>query len=180
MKYENRTSKHLARSHKLKSAMSVPESVFTEKYLRSVSFVVLKRTFDIALVVLGVAVVALFTTRYRMPFRLDDILLMEWSLTHHWWDAFDPIKGQLVNSYRPMFAMAAWSLTHVAGWAHPFWWHLKLCSTLIIGLGFVGMTARYIAGRWYALDISVPLYPIALATILNVFFWYSDLTYGLE
>lgn len=140
----------------------------------------MKRTFDIALAILGLAVIALFTTRYRMPFRLDDILLMEWSLAHHWWDAFDPIKGQLVNSYRPVFALAAYGLTHFAGWAHPFWWHLKLCSTLLIGLAFVGMTSRQIAGRWYALEISVLLYPIAFATILNVFFWYSDLTYGLE
>ncbi|MDP4200882.1 MAG: hypothetical protein Q8922_11420 [Bacteroidota bacterium] len=140
----------------------------------------MRRTFDLLLAAFGLAVIGLFTTRYRMPFRLDDILLMEWSLAHHWWDAFDPIKGQLVNSYRPMFALAAYGLTHVAGWAHPFWWHLKLCSMLIIGLAFVGLTARYIAGRWYALEVSVLLYPVAFATILNVFFWYSDLTYGLE
>lgn len=115
-----------------------------------------------------------------MPFRLDDILLMEWSLGHHWWQAFDPIAGQLVNSYRPMYALTAYVLTHTAGWAHPFFWHLALCTTLAIGIGFAALTVREVCGRWYATQIVVLLYPLAFATILNVFFWFSDLTYGLE
>jgi hypothetical protein len=146
------------------------------------SIVILKvrRIFDIALAVFGIAVIALFVTRYRMPFRLDDILLMEWSLAHHWWQAFDPIAGQLVNSYRPMYSLTSFVLTHLAGWEHPFWWHLALCTSLAIGIGFAALTVREITGRWYATQIVVLLYPLAFATILNVFFWFSDLTYGLE
>jgi hypothetical protein len=139
-----------------------------------------RRTFDIALAVFGLAVVTLFVTRYRMPFRLDDILLMEWSLAHRWWQAFDPISGQLVNSYRPMYALTSFLLTHLARWEHPFWWHLALCTALSVGIGFAALTVRTISGRWYSTQIVVLLYPIAFATILNVFFWFSDLTYGLE
>jgi hypothetical protein len=115
-----------------------------------------------------------------MPFRLDDILLMDWAMKHRLLDAFDPVGGQLVNSYRPVFALAAFVLTHVAGWAHPFWWHLTLTLSLLTGLAFVGLTARYLAERWYALQISTALYWLAFTAILNVFFWYSDLTFGLE
>src|SRR5205085_1634040 len=66
------------------------------------------------------------------------------------------------------------------GWEHPFWWHLTLTLSLLTGLAFAGLTARYLAERWYALQISIVLYWVAFAAILNVFFWYSDLTYGLE
>ncbi len=123
---------------------------------------------------------ALFTTRYRMPFRLDDVVLMLWAKTHTLADAFDPIRGQMINSFRPMFAVTAYALTHLAGWNHRFWWHLTLDLSLLIGIAFIGLTARYITGRWYALPIAVLLYFIAFLPILNIFFWYADLTYGLE
>src|SRR5690348_16886945 len=99
-----------------------------------------------------------------MPFRLDDVLLIEWSLAHHWWQAFDPIAGQLVNSYRPMYALTSFMLTDFAGWAHPFWWHLTLCTLLAIGIAFAALTARYLSGRWYATQLTVLLYPLAFAS----------------
>jgi len=140
----------------------------------------LKRKFDIAFLATGIAILALFTTRYCMPFRLDDVVLMLWSKTHSALDAFDPIKGQLINSFRPAFALTAYGLTHLAGWNHPFWWHLTLDLSLLIGIAFTGLTARYLTGRWHALQISIVLYFVAFLPILNIFFWYSDLTYGLE
>ncbi|HWF45336.1 MAG TPA: hypothetical protein VG537_11900, partial [Candidatus Kapabacteria bacterium] len=79
-----------------------------------------------------------------------------------------------------MFAITAWVLTHTAGWQHPFWWQLTLTVALLTGLTFAGLTARYISERWYALQISIVLYFLVFTSILNVFFWYSDLTYGLE
>ena len=126
------------------------------------------------------AVLTLFTTRYRMPFRLDDVLLMLWAQTHSLADAFDPIRGQMINSFRPIFALTAYLLTHFAGWEHPFWWHLTLDLSLLTGIAFTGLTARYLTGRWYALQITIALYFLAFLPILNIFFWYSDLTFGLE
>jgi len=140
----------------------------------------LKRTFDLVFLVLGIGMIGLFTTRYCMPFRLDDVLLMQWANAHSVWDAFDPIKGQMINSFRPVFSLTAYLLTHLAGWSHPFWWHLTLDVSLVAAIAFTGLTARYLAGRWYALEISVLLYFIAFLPILNIFFWYSDLTFGLE
>ncbi|HET6401083.1 MAG TPA: hypothetical protein VFH95_06745 [Candidatus Kapabacteria bacterium] len=140
----------------------------------------MRRIFDTIFLALGLAMLALFTTRYRMPFRLDDVVLMLWAQTHSALDAFNPIKGQLINSFRPAFALAAWLLTRLAGWNHPFWWHLTLDLSLFTGIAFTGLTARYVTGRWYVLQISIALYFVAFLPILNIFFWYSDLTFGLE
>ena len=140
----------------------------------------MRRIFDIVFLALGIAVFALFTTRYRMPFRLDDVLLMQWSQGNSLADAFNPIKGQMVNSFRPMFSVVAWLLTNFAGWDHPFWWHFTLDLSLLTGITFTGLTARYVSGNWQALQISIVLYFVAFLSILNIFFWYSDLTYGLE
>jgi hypothetical protein len=115
-----------------------------------------------------------------MPFRLDDVLLMLWAKAHSLADVFNPASGQMINSFRPAFSLAALVLTRFAGWDHPFWWHLTLDLSLIIGIAFVGLTARYIVQRWYALELSVSLYFLAFLPILNIFFWYSDLSYGLE
>ncbi len=140
----------------------------------------LKRNFDIAFFAAGIGTLALFTTRYRMPFRLDDVVIMLWAKTHFVLDAFDPVNGQMINSFRPVFTLTAFFLTHWAGWDHPFWWHLTLDLTLLTGIAFMGLTARYLIGRWYALQISTLLYWLAFLPILNIFFWYSDLTFGLE
>ena len=135
---------------------------------------------DIAFFLIALAIIGVFTTRYQMGFRLDDVLLMDWAHTHSPIDAFSPEKGQIVKSVRPMFALTAWILTHTAGWQHPFWWQLTLTITLLTGLTFAGLTARYLSGRWYALQLSIALYFLVFTSILNVFFWYSDLTFGLE
>jgi len=140
----------------------------------------IKRVLDILYLLGGIAILALFTTRYQMPFRLDDVLLMLWAKSHTVWDAFDPIKGQLVNSFRPMFAVTAYLLTHFAGWDHTFWWHLTLDLSLLVAIAFTGLTARYLIRRWFALEISILLYWIVFLPILNIFFWYSDLTFALE
>src|SRR5437870_3949840 len=124
----------------------------------------LKRSLDIAFLLAGIAIAALFTTRYLMPFRLDDVLLMQWSNHHTLFDAFDPYRGQLINSFRPMFAVTAYVLGHLAGWQHPFWWHLTLVSCLLTGLAFTGLTARYLSERWYALQISILLYFLAFTS----------------
>jgi hypothetical protein len=128
----------------------------------------------------GIGILTLFTTRYRMPFRLDDVLLMLWAKTHSVLDVFDPIRGQMINSFRPVFTLTAFLLTRFAGWNHPFWWHLTLDLSLLTGIAFMGLTARHLVKRWYALEISIALYWIAFLPILNIFFWYSDLTFGLE
>jgi hypothetical protein len=140
----------------------------------------IRKSFDIASLLLGIGILTLFTSRYRMPFRLDDVVLMLWAQTHSALQAFDPVRGQLINSFRPAFALAAWLLTRLAGWNHPFWWHLTLALSLLTGIAFTGLTARYLTGRWYALQISIALYFVAFLPILNIFFWYSDLTFGLE
>ena len=139
-----------------------------------------QRAWDALFLFVALAMAAIFTTHYQMGFRLDDVLLMDWARTHSPLDAFSPEAGQIVNSVRPVFALTAWVLTHTAGWQHPFWWQLTLTVTLLTGLAFAGLTARYIAGRWYSLQISIALYFLVFTSILNVFFWYSDLTYGLE
>lgn len=115
-----------------------------------------------------------------MPFWLDDVLLMLWAKTNSFGDIIDPIKGQMINSFRPVFTLTAFLLTRFAGWDHPFWWHLTLDLSLITGITFTGLTARYLIKRWYALEISIALYWLAFLPILNIFFWYSDLTFGLE
>lgn len=140
----------------------------------------LKRRFDILFLFVGISILALFTTRYRMPFRLDDVLLMLWAKTHSLSDIIDPIHGQMINSFRPVFTFVTFILTHFAGWDHPFWWHLTLDLSLLTGITFAGLTARYLIERWFALEISIALYWLAFLPILNIFFWYSDLTYGLE
>src|SRR3954468_9666232 len=89
-----------------------------------------KRPLDILYFVGAIAILVLFTTRYLMPFRLDDVLLMDWALRHNPLDAFDPLKGQIINSVRPMYALTAYALTHLAGWWHPFWWHVTLVLSL--------------------------------------------------
>ncbi len=115
-----------------------------------------------------------------MPFRLDDVLLMLWAKTHSFHDIIDPMSGQMINSFRPVFTLVAFLLTHFAGWNHPFWWHLTLDLSLLTGITFTGLTGRYLIQRWYSLEISILLYWLAFLPILNIFFWYSDLTFGLE
>ncbi len=168
-------ARHQTTCRKLKRNIdhSVPNEAFINK-------TPLKRKFDIFFLLAGVGILALFTTRYRMPFRLDDVLLMLWAKTHSAHDILDPINGQMINSFRPVFTLTAFLLTRLAGWEHPFWWHLTLDLTLLIGITFTGLTARYLIQRWYALEISIALYWLTFLPILNIFFWYSDLTFGLE
>ncbi len=174
MKYENRTPK-LQPTEKLNEISSVV-------FLRRNSFnnTSLKRKLDLFFVLAGISILALFTMRYRMPFRLDDVLLMLWAKTHSFRDIIDPVSGQMVNSFRPIFTLTAFLLSRFAGWNHPFWWHLTLDLSLLTGITFTGLTARYLIRRWYALEISILLYWLAFLPILNIFFWYSDLTFGLE
>lgn len=115
-----------------------------------------------------------------MPFRLDDVLHMDWAREHSFWDAFDPIKGEIVRSYRPIFAATIWILTHTAGTEHYFPWHVTLVSSFVIGLAFTGLTARYISKQDSVLYFTTALYWIVALPILNVLFWFGDLTFTIE
>lgn len=128
----------------------------------------------------ALGLVLLFPLRYGMPFRLDDVLLMEWSNAHSLLDAFHPVRGQMVNSLRPMFSVTSWLLTHIAGSAHPIVWQFVLTGLLVTALVMLARIARYIASSDSALIATPLLYLIGFTSILNVFFWFSDLTFALE
>ncbi len=138
------------------------------------------RIADALLVVGAIALLILFTTRYLMAFRLDDVLHMEWARTHTFFQAWDPIHGSIVRSFRPVFAATIWLLWHTAGTSNYFPWHVTLVGSFLIGLAFAGRTSRYLSGESSALYFTVLLYWLAFLPILNVLFWYGDLTFTLE
>ncbi len=138
------------------------------------------RLADAFFLVLGLAVLIILTTRYQMPFRLDDVLHMDWAREHSLLDAFHPVHGEIVRSVRPLFAATIWILTHTAGTESYFAWHLTLVATFLIGLTFTGLTARYIAQRASAFYITVTIFWLAFLSILNVLFWFGDLTFSIE
>lgn len=135
---------------------------------------------DILFLIGAVILVIVFTTVYQMPFRLDDVLHMDWAREHTFWDAFDPIKGEIVRSYRPLFAATIWVLTHTAGTESYFAWHLMLVGSFVIGLAFTGLTARYLSNQESALYFTTGLYWLVALPILNVLFWFGDLTFTIE
>jgi hypothetical protein len=135
---------------------------------------------SLVLAALGLGLILLFPLRYGMPFRLDDVLLMDWANAHSLLDAFNPERGQMVNSFRPMFGVTAWLLTHIAGSEHPIVWQFVLTTLLVVALVMLARIARDIAASDWALITTPILYLIGFTSILNVFFWFSDLTYALE
>lgn len=140
----------------------------------------LVKILDVVFILLGLGLLFLFTTVYLMPFRLDDVLHMEWARTHTLLDAWHPVRGEIVRSVRPMFAATIWLLTHYAG-LNDYWpWHLTLVGSFLIALAFAGLTARYISGRSSALYFTALLYWLAFTPIVNVLFWYGDLTFTIE
>lgn len=138
------------------------------------------RYLDLAFLAAGIILLLIFTTVYGMPFRLDDVLHMDWAREHSFWDAFDPARGEIVRSYRPLFAATIWILYHSAGTDNYFVWHLTLVGSFLIGLAYSGLTARYLSQEKNALFFSCGLYWLAFLPILNVLFWFGDLTYSIE
>jgi hypothetical protein len=138
------------------------------------------RILDIVFLLGGLTILLVFTTLYLMPFRLDDVLHMDWARENSFWDAFNVGRGEIVRSVRPVFAMTIWLLTHTAGVHHYFLWHFVLVGSFLIGLAYTGKTARYIAVENSALYFTTGFFWIAFLPILNVLFWYGDLTYTLE
>lgn len=138
------------------------------------------RILDILFILGGITILFIFTTVYLMPFRLDDVLHMDWAREHSFWDAFNIERGEIVRSVRPVFAMTIWLLTHTAGINHYFPWHLVLVGSFLIGLAYAGKTARYVSGENSALYFTTGLFWLAFLPILNVLFWYGDLTFTLE
>ncbi|HET6513069.1 MAG TPA: hypothetical protein VFH43_12815 [Candidatus Kapabacteria bacterium] len=140
----------------------------------------LVKVLDIVFILLGIGLLFLFTTVYLMPFRLDDVLHMQWAVEHEFLDAWHPVRGEIVRSVRPMFAATIWLLTHYAG-LNDYWpWHLTLVGTFLIALAFAGLTARYISRRNSSLYFTTILYWLAFTPIVNVLFWYGDLTFTIE
>lgn len=115
-----------------------------------------------------------------MPFRLDDVLHMDWARENSLWDAFSVDRGEIVRSVRPIFAVTIWLLNKYAGINNYFPWHFVLVSSFLIGLTFAGKTARYIAQRDSALYFTTGFFWLAFLPILNVLFWYGDLTFTIE
>jgi len=146
------------------------------KYTKSRSVQIL----DIAFFLGGIAILIIFTTVYQMPFRLDDVLHMDWAREHSFWDAFDIQRGEIVRSVRPVFAITIWLLTHTAGIKHYFPWHLTLVGSFLIGLAYAGKTARYISKENSALYFTTGFFWLAFLPILNALFWYGDLTFTIE
>ncbi len=138
------------------------------------------RILDILFILGSISILFVFTTVYLMPFRLDDVLHMDWAREHSFWDAFNIERGEIVRSVRPVFAMTIWLLTHTAGINHYFPWHFVLVGSFLIGLAYAGKTARYIAKENSALYFTTGLFWLAFLPILNVLFWYGDLTFTLE
>ncbi len=138
------------------------------------------RLLDIAFILGGIVILFIFTTVYLMPFRLDDVLHMDWARDHTFWDSFDAQRGEIVRSVRPVFAMMIWILTHTAGIEHYFPWHLTLVGSFFIGLAYAGKTARFITKDNTALYYTTGFFWLAFLPILNVLFWYGDLTFTIE
>jgi hypothetical protein len=72
----------------------------------------LVKALDLLWIVAGLALLLIFTTIYQMPFRMDDVLHIEWAQKHSFWDAWHPVDGEIVRSVRPIFAGTIWLLTH--------------------------------------------------------------------
>jgi hypothetical protein len=138
------------------------------------------KVLDILFILLGIGLLFLFTTVYLMPFRLDDVLHMKWAVDHELLDAWHPVRGEIVRSVRPMFAATIWLLTHYAGLYNYWPWHLTLVGSFLIALAFAGLTARYISRRTSSLYFTTILYWLAFTPIVNVLFWYGDLTFTIE
>jgi hypothetical protein len=138
------------------------------------------RSADLLLLGLGLALLALILTRYLFPFRLDDVLFMEWARTHAFWDAWHPVRGEVLRSVRPVLEAWMWILTRAVGTSSYLPWHLSLVGSFFIALGYAGLTARYLSNRASALQFTSILFFVAFAPILNVLFWFSDMTYTLE
>lgn len=138
------------------------------------------RIADATLFFVGLVVLIILVTVYQMPFRLDDVLHMDWAREHSFWDAFHPVRGEIVRSFRPVFAAVIWILTHTAGTEHYWPWHLTLVASFFIGLAYAGLTARYISRSPSALQITVIIFWISFLPILNVLFWFGDLTFTIE
>ncbi len=135
---------------------------------------------DSTLVVLGLAMLVTIITRYQMPFRLDDVLYMQWAQHHSIWDAFHIQRGEIFMSVRPVISITFWLLTHYAGIDHYWVWHFVLAGSFLTAIGFTGLTARYISQQTSALYISSIWYWLAFLPILNILFWYADITFALE
>lgn len=138
------------------------------------------RVLDAAFIIGSLAILVIFTTVYVMPFRLDDVLHMDWAREHSFWDAFNLSRGEIVRSVRPVFAMTIWLLTHTAGVNNYFPWHFVLVASFLVGLAYAGKTARYIVKQDSALYFTTGFFWLAFLPILNVLFWYGDLTFTLE
>ncbi|MBS1903670.1 MAG: hypothetical protein JSS75_08215 [Bacteroidetes bacterium] len=139
-----------------------------------------RRILDGSLLVLGIVAIVVLVTRYGMPFRMDDVLYMQWAIHHPFTDSFSTTAGELFMSFRPVMAMTFWLLTHLAGPDRYWIWHTLLVGAYFTAIAFTGLTARYICERISALPISAVAYWLAFLPILNVLFWFADLTYALE
>jgi len=135
---------------------------------------------DWAFVLAGIAILILFVTKYQMPFRLDDVLHIQWAQEHTFWDAWHPVRGEIVRSVRPIFAATIWLLTHYAGMDDYLPWHITLVLSFLIALAFAGLTSRYISQRNSPLYFTTGLFWFAFTPILNFLFWYGDLTFTIE
>jgi hypothetical protein len=140
---------------------------------------VIKRL-DVLFLLLGIGTVITIITRYQMPFRLDDVIYIQWAKAHSFWDAFDIQRGEIFLTFRPVMGMTMWLLAHIAGTEQYWIWHLVLAGSFVTAIAFSGLTARLISERSSSLYITAVWYPIAFLSILNVLFWYADLTYSLE
>lgn len=139
-----------------------------------------QRILDGTLLVLGLAALVTIITRYQMPFRLDDVLYMQWAQHHSIWDAFNVQGGEIFMSVRPVISITFWLLTHYAGTEHYWIWHFVLAGSFLTAIAFTGLTARYISQRSSALYISSLWYWLAFLPILNILFWYADITFAVE
>ncbi len=135
---------------------------------------------DLLLLFGGIAVVIIILTRYGMPFRLDDVLYIQWARQHSFGDIFDLYKGELFLAFRPVMSFLAIALTRVAGTEHYTIWHSIVVVSYFIAIAFTGLTARYISKRSSALYIASLWYWLSFLPILNILFWFSDMTFGLE
>jgi hypothetical protein len=139
-----------------------------------------KRLPDLLLAGVGIAALIVIITRYGMPFRMDDVLYIQWANHHSILDAFSPSNGELFLSFRPVIAIVFWLLTHLAGTEQYWIWHLVLVGSFFTAIAFTGRTARFISEKDSALQISSVVYWLAFLPILNILFWFADMTYALE
>ncbi|HYM20799.1 MAG TPA: hypothetical protein VEW28_07340 [Candidatus Kapabacteria bacterium] len=135
---------------------------------------------DILLTVAAVVALIVILTRYGMPFRMDDVLYMQWADHHSLLDALSPNSGEIFLSFRPVIAIVFWLLTHIVGTEHYWVWHFVLVGSFFAAIAFTGLTARFISEKKSALEISAIWYWLAFLPILNILFWFSDMTYALE